>query len=469
MNLTLFERLPPSDQLVLTQGHILLKSRQPMTITQKRLLSLGVAIQRRADVSLRKPRIYTHDFARLFGLGGNSVHKTIADGTRGLLDLKVFLEMGEGSFRGYNWVTEAAYIGQRRSETNLAYAEFAFNPVLQEFLLNLEGRFQSYALLETSGITRVASWRLYEILLADTFGFNRTRALVKYDLEQLQYLLDVPGMSWRDFRRVLFERAQEDHAQETGLRWTYERLTHGRKVVGVEIRILEAPTRQKRDVPQEGPEGVSAEELNLMTLRNELLEIGFTYDPAKYVKELGVELARDILKRCLKEKRERDRTSGAVPITNLAGYVHERFKQALSHPPQVLSTPSQASTLAEKTIVSEREIDQLAASLLVTIRNARREHALLLYDTLPRPTLERIKDTMEAELEPIMLELFKAKGWEREAIITSWTFFALRLFPEHFPSHLHSVRNLVEAQGSLDALGEAERERVLNKVEESEG
>ena len=112
-------RLPGLEQLVLTQGHTLLKSRQPMSLTQKRLLSLGIAIQRRADIDLRRPRIYTNDFARLFGLSGNSIHKTIADASKGLLDLKVFIDLGEGSFRGYNWVTEAAYIGQRRSEVNL--------------------------------------------------------------------------------------------------------------------------------------------------------------------------------------------------------------------------------------------------------------------------------------------------------------------------------------------------------------
>jgi len=162
-------RLPGLEQLVLTQGHTLLKSRQPMSLTQKRLLSLGIAIQRRADVDLRRPRIYTNDFARLFGLSGNSIHKTIADASKGLLDLKVFIDLGEGSFRGYNWVTEAAYIGQRKSEVNLAYTEFAFNSALKEFLLNLEGHFQSYALQDTSNLTHVSSWRLYEILLADTF------------------------------------------------------------------------------------------------------------------------------------------------------------------------------------------------------------------------------------------------------------------------------------------------------------
>ena len=47
MSSVLFDRLPNPEQLVLTQGHVLLKSRQPMTITQKRLLSLGIAIQRR--------------------------------------------------------------------------------------------------------------------------------------------------------------------------------------------------------------------------------------------------------------------------------------------------------------------------------------------------------------------------------------------------------------------------------------
>ena len=99
--------------MILAQGHTLLKSRQPMSLTQKRLVSLGIVIQRCADIDLRRPRIYTNDFSQLFRLSGNNIHHTIADAPKGLLDLKVFIGLGEGGFRGYTWVTEAAYIGQR--------------------------------------------------------------------------------------------------------------------------------------------------------------------------------------------------------------------------------------------------------------------------------------------------------------------------------------------------------------------
>lgn len=462
------ERLPPAEQLVLTQGHVLLKSRQPMTITQKRLVSLGIAVQRRADIELRKPRIYTNDFARLFGLSGNSIHQTISEGTRGLLDLKVFVEMGEGSFRGYNWVTEAAYIGHRKSEVNLAYSEFAFNPALQKFLLNLEGHFQSYALLETTSITRVASWRLYEILLADTFGFGRAKTTIYYDVERLQYLLDAQGMPWRDFRRVLFERAQEDHARETGLKWKYERVTQGRKVIGVEITIVEAPQWKLRPVPDEVPEGVSAEDLDLITLKNELLEIGFTYDPTRYLKELGTESVRAIFKQCTKEKRERDQQVGVAPIRNLAGFVHERLKKSLAGTYQIPAAKVKLQSKVESGPLNDETVLRLATSLSVALRDARREYAIGLFDTIPAETQESIRQRMEQELDPIRLDLFRSKDWNMKAVISSWATFALKLFPELFPEYLHSIRGMAGTRNLLPALNDADRERVLQEAEKSE-
>lgn len=462
------ERLPPTEQLVLSQGHMLLKSRQPMTITQKRLVSLGIAIQRRTDIELRKPRIYTNDFARLFGLGGNSVHQTIAEGTRGLLDLKVFVEMGEGSFRGYNWVTEAAYIGHRKSEVNLAYSEFAFNPALQMFLLNLEGHFQSYALLETSSITRVASWRLYEILLADTYGFGRAKKMIRYDVERLQYLLDAQGMPWRDFRRVLFERAQEDHARETGLKWTYERVTQGRKVTAVDITIVQAPLWKAQANSEETPEGISSEDLDLITLKNEFLEIGFSYDPGKYIKELGVETVRSLVKQCVKEKRERDFQTGVVPIRNLAGFVHERLKKVLTGTHQLPRTkPKEPQTDVPDALPDER-VSQLATMASVALRDARREHAAHLFAAMPDDDRESIKRCMELELDPIRLELFKSRDWHVKTVISSWAAFALRLFPGQFPDHLRSVRGLVDRDNLLDDLSDEDRERVLQAAEMNE-
>jgi hypothetical protein len=468
MSSVLFDRLPNPEQLVLTQGHVLLKSRQPMTITQKRLLSLGIAIQRRADLTLRAPRVYTSDFARIFSLSGNSVHHTIAEGTRGLLDLKVFLEMGEGSFRGYNWVTEAAYIGQRKSEMGLAYSEYRFNPALEAFLLNLEGHFQSYALLQTAGITRVASWRLYEILLADTLGFSRKRSLVRYDLEQLQYLLDATNFSWRDFRRDVLEQAQDDHARELGVRWDYERVSHGRKVVGVELQVLSvAPWRQGLTSKAE-PEGVSEDDLDLITLKNELQEIGFTFDPGRYVKELGAATMRAILKRCLKEKRERDTTAGGKPIGNLAGYVHERFKQALFD--ARMAGRATTSVPPEKAArLKDAAVARLATSLLITLRDARRQHAKQLLAKYSEEKQAHVKALMEAELDPLRLEIFSSQSWVTEVVLASWTPFAIRLFPEDFPKHLHSVRALVESNGLMEDLSEAEKERVVAEAERQEG
>lgn len=462
------EHLPPPEQLVLTQGHVLLKSRQPMTITQKRLVSLGIAVQRRSDLELRKPRIYTNDFARLFGLSGNSVHNTISEATRGLLDLKVFVELGETSFRGYNWVTEAAYIGHRKSEVNLAYSEFAFNPALQKFLLNLEGHFQSYALLETSSITRVASWRLYEILLADSFGFRRVKTTIHYDIEQLQYLLDVPGMLWRDFRRALFERAQEDHARETGLKWTYERVTAGRKVTGVDITILEAPKHKGRGVSEAVSEDVSADDLNLITLKNELLEIGFTFDPAKYIADLGVDGVRAVVRQCAKEKRERDVQAGAVPIRNLAGFVHERLKKSIVGSYQVPLPKNKSEPVSDGMPLSEKELGKLATDLSVALRDARRDHALDLFAALSVDSHEQIRNRMECELDPIRLELFRSKGWEVKAIISSWAVFALEVMPEAFPDHLRSAADFAKETACLDSLSEMDRNRVTHVAETGE-
>ena len=441
-----------------------------MSLTQKRLLSLGIAIQRRADVDLRCPRIYTNDFARLFGLSGNSIHKTIADASKGLLDPKVFIDLGEGSFRGYNWVTEAAYIGQRKSEVNLAYCEFAFNGMLKEFLLNLEGHFQSYALQDTSNLTRVSSWRLYEIFLADTFGFAQGRVHIHYDVDKLKFLLDVPNMAWRDFRRVIFEQAQADHAEEIGLVWRYERVTEGRKVVALDITITKAPKWNKPGAVAT-PEGVSPEELELLTLRNELSEIGFTYNPDRYLKELGVATVRYLLKTCLKEQRGRDRTSGATAIRNLAGYFHERLKKALAEAhgqPSLRFPEPQLPAEPTEIVLSDEQLTRLATSLMVELSEARKDHARKVYDTLEPKLRHDVLKVMKAELDPIRLQLFENANWSKEVLIGSWTVFALKCVPDLFPVSLQSPEAFLY-EHRPDILSDADAERLSKQLNDVQG
>ncbi len=439
-----------------------------MSLTQKRLLSLGIAIQRRADVDLRRPRIYTNDFARLFGLSGNSIHKTIADASKGLLDLKVFIDLGEGSFRGYNWVTEAAYIGQRKSEVNLAYAEFAFNSTLKEFLLNLEGHFQSYALQDTSNLTRVSSWRLYEIFLADTFGFAQGRVHIRYDVDKLKYLLDVPNMLWRDFRRVIFEQAQTDHAEEIGLVWRYERVTEGRKVVALDITITKAPKWNKPDAVTT-PEGVSPEDLDLLTLRNELSEIGFTYNPERYLKELGVTTVRYLLKQCLKEQRERDRTSGATSIRNFAGYFHERLKKALAeaHGQPSLAFPEpQALAASVDAVLSNEQLMRLAEHLMVELSEARKDYARTAYDTLETKLKQQVLKVMQTELDPIRAQLYENANWSIEVILGSWVFFALKVAPDLFPVSLQSPEAFIYERRP-ESLSDDDAERLSQHLNDT--
>lgn len=459
--------MPPEDRLIVTQHHKLLKARQELTTIQKRVFSLGTAIMRNSDTLLPRIHIPVPYYQRIYG-GSTSLYRNLAKNMRDLLDAKVFIEEEPGAmeFVGYPLVSMAAYLGQRSSPTKIATCSFAFNPELAPYLVGLTGHFQSYKLERTRNLS-ARSDRLFEVLLAETWGFRPDRSEVYFSLDQLQQYLNCLGYQWRDIRRDFILRAQEEHRKPpTDLVWDFETHLVGGRVVGVHFYIRAAvPANPFRDAEAEG---VDQAHIDVLTLQNEFRAIGFNQNVDPFVDKLGYEHVRDILRTCRRIKDERDRDPKGRPIENLPAFIHSELKKAVEGKLTVLSPglfdntvtvePTATTTSDEES--AKRAVESAANGLLAELSEERLNVAGRLYDQADAELHARVRKQIETDNKWLADHYGKAK-WEKETVLRIWASTLNRLEPEAFPAHLRTVSAYVDETNAFEDLADDLRAQAV--------
>lgn len=147
--------------------------------------------------------------------------------------------------------------------------EAVFNKYASPYLLQLNGLFTEYNLLEYLKLPSIYSQRLFEILKSYENGLKIGH--IDISLEDLRRLLDCIDVlqDWRNFKRLVMDKAFEDIHKHTSLKYTWEPVRTGRKITSVRFTIIKAkavePKRNKK--PLALPEPAEAQQDNTGTAR----------------------------------------------------------------------------------------------------------------------------------------------------------------------------------------------------------
>jgi hypothetical protein len=440
--------LPQEDKLVVTQSHALAKSIYDMTLLEKRIVQIAIAVIRRTDEELSEVRVSIPDFAKFFEIRGNSIHKRIEHALNDLSKRQIRIEE-DGEIHNYNWVATTKYVPRHRSKGGtMAYFEVELNRSLSRFLLGLEGHFQSYALSRTKGIGSFDIVRFFEILHADSLAFKKRK--LYYDLEDLKERLACGNLDYRDFRRDVLDRAVEELAVESGVIWSYTAESRGRKVVGLWIQIKNSPSK----VLDPLPEGDKDEELiSIIQLENDLREAGFKENARPFVEDLGLEQVRTILAYCKQEKRER--TGGNKAIRNLGAFIHHHLKRALEEKHKVIPVAAAKSA-------SPAELKRLAELLANLYVEERINHADAVWEEFSHEERDTLKNQLERKLTMFDRDTLQSENWTGPRFRTLRSRELLKRSPELFPPHLTDLESFAEHQELFLEYGETQRQEILH-------
>lgn len=380
-------RLIPGDvdSLVISQANALATSIQDMSLLERRILMLALAVLSRSDVGLPFVRIYSSDVRRAFGLSHNSLNADLDDASKKLISRYVeFLRGRHGSNSRVSWVQEIHFTSGTDSEVGTAYLDVQLHERMSQYVLQLTGNFFRVPFAVLAKFRSIYSMRMCEMLTAESHGGRKRE--VYFDLPELKKILDCNTKSYRNFsnfRQRVLEPAQSDNEDVGFLNFDYETVKRGRKVIGLKFAV--SFDNQRVDDDDELDVSFDDEDIRRMTLENDMRESGFSYSAKPYIERLGLEEVERMYHEC---KRIRTDLRGTdKEIQNFGGFFHSRLKQAMEQPPMWTQTVGEDGFEH----LDSQQIFDIADAINVEVYRGRLEHAMGVYLDLPAEEREEVR------------------------------------------------------------------------------
>ncbi len=217
----------------------------PESIWETRLIALVAAKIRVDDENFQEYEIPVSEF---WEYEGGKDYKDLMVGIDRVMSRIVTIKEADG-WTKYNIFSKCHYL------LGLAVVRVSFHPDLKPHFLNLKKRFVQYSLMEYLMLPSIYSQRIFELLMT-------WRGMAAYEIptEDLHEMLGTPEDYRKDFcefRRRVLDKAQNDINKKTMLRYEWEPVKKGRRVVAVRFifdlkKVAEKRKQIKADERQAG-------------------------------------------------------------------------------------------------------------------------------------------------------------------------------------------------------------------------
>ena len=234
------------DNARVVKGNPLVEASYDWSTQMHRIIMMMVSQLRRDDSEFGLQRVYVRDIIDLCELSSNSIYGEVDLAADALLNQRIKIRAGEGTWHGYN-ILSSVHVYKHRG-----YIEAMFNPQMRPFLLQLKSRFTQYRLRQAMQLGSPYSIRFYELCSrwADVGHFQ----LSIEDLRAMFMLQDKYDRV-SDLCRWVIDAARNELEQKCDLYFTYKREKNGRSIRGFHFTIREktgaapAPDASTSDVP----------------------------------------------------------------------------------------------------------------------------------------------------------------------------------------------------------------------------
>ena len=452
-------RLIPGDveSLVVTQANALATSIQDMSLLERRVLILALAVLSRSDSELPFVRIYNSDIRRAFNIHYGTLGGALDEVTNKIMTrYAVFMRGRHGSNSKISWVNEVHYTSGNDSEDGMSYIDIQLHPKMSSYVLQLTGKFFSVPLTVLAKFRSVYSMRLCEILTAESQAGKIPS--IYFDLPELKTILSCDTKSYQNFsnfRQRILEPALTENKDVGFLSFDYELVRRGRKVIGIKFRVAvnTGSTSDALDHFELGEQHVRR-----LALENSMREAGFKESPRAFIERLGVDTVEQIYRECRAIQGKNRGTK--QEIRNFGGFLHKRLKDELDNP---IVQRQVAPTLDEgDTQLSSDEIHKIADTFLQELTRERTEYAMQTFELFDPDAQALIRQRMPQELDPWTLENLKRSNWEG-SLYRSAVRRVLENSELQYPEHLRSAEAYVTEE-KLHRYPEGAHQKIIERI-----
>ena len=416
-------RLIPGDvkSLVVKQSNSLATSIQEMTLLERRVLLLALAVLQRSDTRLPVVRIYAGDVRRIFQLNRNSLNSELDEVSSKLLGRYVeFYRSRHGSNSRIAWVSEIHYTAGPDSETGQAYLDLQLHDRMATHVLQLNERFFKVPLWVQARCTSEYSLRFLDILMAESHSGRKKS--VAFDLDDLFTILKSHRKSYAknfsNFRRRVLEPVQNELKEIGFLTFEYEPIKRGRKIIALSFQVAVNHALEGDDLVE-----YHDEDVRRLALENQFRQAGFSGNLQPYFNSLSLDQIEEVYRQARAEERQARESKS--PIRNFGAFLRFKLEDAAQNPVRKLPP-----TLFENGSISltSVELQRKADDLVQEFTEARTNFAWETYQALDEDSGERVRSTA-LTIDPWTAQQINQQGGESSNLFR------------------HAVRRVLEEEG----------------------
>ncbi|MFC3884142.1 replication initiation protein [Bacillus songklensis] len=344
-----------------TKSNDLIETAYKLSLQETRIIHTLISMVEPDDEHFQVYKFTVKEFANMVGIKGN-IYQYIREIITGLQEKTIPIKQDKSTLV-VNWLASAEYFPGE------GYVELEISSKLKPFLLNMKKRFTSYQLKYILQLSSFYSIRIYELLKQYQFLRHKTRTI---PLETLREWIGLEPNTYKQyghFKNRILLKAQEDINEVTDMKFEFQEVKSGRKVVAIEFRII----------PKDH------EEPTLLPAKEKVIEENSVVPVEEVsVKKWGEEQAA-LLRKLLKYNME-ESTAASL----LEQYEIERIKNALEYTEQRLQT---------------KEIDNVPGYLLSAVKKgwAPKRRGVIRKEMIP----SFMKETTEDEKLSSYLKRFE--------------------------------------------------------------
>ncbi len=219
-----------ADHLV-TQSNDLIEARHthPLSAREQKIVLTVVSMIQPSDVDFQSYEIYIRDFHEMLGLEGREHYTQIKEVVKDLMTKVIEIPRNDGGWILTHWASHIEY------KTGEGKIEFAFDPKLKPYLLQLKKAFTSYRLSNILSLKSAYSIRLYELM-------KKWQHLGKWEVP-IENLREKMGVikgkypQYANFKQRVLSPSVKEVNDKTDIQVTFKEIRKGRRVVKIEFAI----------------------------------------------------------------------------------------------------------------------------------------------------------------------------------------------------------------------------------------
>jgi plasmid replication initiation protein len=245
--------IPKIKNSLVVSSNDLVHAKYDLTLWQKRVFIYALSQLDKNDTDFKPVKMEINDIIRFFkSTGGSKAYNSIISAPKSLdktIEIPYMTEQG-GLRYGYVRLLQKYTIPSDDRSDN-QYIEIRFNDDLKPHLLELKEKFLRYDIENIIELQSTYSFRMFEILKSHEY-----RQSIELEVDFLREILEVVTIykAYKDFKKRVIEKAQEDLTKFCDISFTYEEKkgVKGKKIESLVFHIHKnKPTHRENDTSKD--------------------------------------------------------------------------------------------------------------------------------------------------------------------------------------------------------------------------